>query len=142
MIYADTSALLKRYLHEHASDDFDALFMSQGPLSTSRLGILEARCSLARRRRNRQIDKAIESKAAGELLNDIRDGALVLHAVSDTHYSAAYGLIENLSTTPLHSLDAIHLAIAQEIRASAFATADKTQADAAAALGFTVHRFY
>lgn len=142
MIYTDTSALLKRYLHEHASDDFDALFMNKGPLSTSRLGILEARCSLARRRRNRQIDKATESKAAGELLNDIRDGALILHAVSDTHYSSAYGLIETLSTTPLRSLDAIHLAIAQEIRASAFATADKTQADAAAALGFTVHRFY
>jgi uncharacterized protein len=142
MIYTDTSALLKRYLHEHASDDFDALFMSQGPLSTSRLGILEARCSLARRRRNRQIDKTTESKAAGELLNDIRDGALVLHTVSDTHYSAAYDLIETLATTPLRSLDAIHLAIAQEVRASAFATADKIQADAAEALGFTVHRFY
>lgn len=141
MIYTDTSALLKRYLHEPASDNFDALFMSQGPLSTSRLGILEARCSLARRRRNRQIDKATESKAVGELLNDIRDGALVLHAVSDSHYAAAYALIESLPTKPLRSLDALHLAIAREIGASDFATADKIQADAAAALGLTVHRF-
>jgi hypothetical protein len=36
----------------------------------------------------------------------------------------------------------LHLAAAEQLDASAFATANKTQADAAAALGFTVHRFY
>ncbi|WP_126444767.1 type II toxin-antitoxin system VapC family toxin [Sulfuricystis multivorans] len=142
MIYCDTSALLKRYLHEHASDDFDALFMNRGPLSISRLSIVEARCSLARRRRNRQIDSATEVQASKELLQDIRDGALVLHGVGDAHFSLACELIETLTAMPLRSLDAVHLAIAREIRATAFATADRIQAEAAAALGLAVHRFY
>lgn len=141
MIYADTSALLKRYLHEAFSQEFDDFFMNRGPLSISRLTIVEARCSLARRRRNGTIDAKIEKNAVKELHNDIRDGALVLHAVADEQISQAYNLIESLPKLPLRSLDAVHLAIARDVRASTFATADTHQADAAAALGFTVHRF-
>jgi predicted nucleic acid-binding protein len=142
MVYADTSALLKRYLHEAFSEEFDAFFLNRGPLSVSRLGLVEARCSLARRRRNKLIDRKLEQRAIKELQSDISDGALQLHAVADEQIAHAFHLIESLPTISLRSLDAVHLAIARDIHADAFATADKTQAEAAAALGFTVHRFY
>lgn len=142
MIYADTSALLKRYLHEAFSEEFDDFFLSRGPISISRLGLVEARCSLTRRRRNGLINPKVEQKVVKELHNDIRDGALKLNAVADDQVANAFHLIESLLAIPLRSLDAVHLAIARDLQANAFATADKTQAEAAAALGFTVHRFY
>jgi uncharacterized protein len=142
MIYADTSALLKRYLHEAFSNEFDDLFVSKGPISISRLGLVEARCSLARRRRQGLINSRIEKKAVNELNNDIRDGALELNAVADEQVASAFHLIESLPAIPLRSLDAVHLAIARDIQAQSFATADKIQAKAAHALGFTVHEFF
>ncbi len=42
----------------------------------------------------------------------------------------------------LKGKSAIITGAARGIGADSFATADKTQAEAAAALGFTVHRFY
>lgn len=142
MIYADTSALLKRYLHEAFSEEFDDFFRKRGPLAISRLGLVEARCSLARRRRSRLINPKLEQNAIKELHNDIRDGALQLHALADEQIAHAFHLIESLPAISLRSLDAVHLAIARDIQAKDFATADKIQAEAATALGLTVHRFY
>lgn len=142
MIYADTSALLKRYLHEAFSEEFDDFFRKRGPLAISRLGLVEARCSLARRRRDRLINLKLEQNTVKELHTDIRDGALQLHPIADEQIAHAFHLIESLAAISLCSLDAVHLAIARDIQAKGFATADKTQAEAAAALGFTVHRFY
>ena len=141
MIYADTSALVKRYLEEPFSEAFDALFQ-QGAIAISRLTVVELRCALARRRRNREIDVLRETCINAELAADIQDGALRLCSVGDADFAAAYQLIGRLADLPLRSLDALHLAAAEQLGASAFATADKTQAEAAAALGFTIHRFY
>ena len=73
---------------------------------------------------------------------DIQDGALRVGSVGDADFTAAYHLIGRLADLPLRSLDALHLAAAEQLGANAFATADKTQAEAATALGFTVHRFF
>jgi predicted nucleic acid-binding protein len=140
MIYADTSALVKRYIDEPFSAEFEAL-LQQGAMAISRLSIVEMRCALARRRRNREIDTERESRVNAELATDIQDGALWLGGFDDACLTAAYHLIGRLTHIPLRTLDALHLAIAEQISATAFATADKAQADAAEALGFTVHRF-
>lgn len=141
MIYADTSALLKRYITEPASDDFDRLFLAHGPLDISRLTVTEMRCALARRRRAGHIDAAIETAAITELRTDILAGALRVCAITDGHIVEAYAVIESVPTLPLRALDAIHLAVARHLAAGEFATSDKTQAEAARALGFTVHDF-
>jgi len=141
MIYADTSALVKRYLPEPFSPDFESMLQAN-TMTISRLSIVEMRCALARRRRNREIAPHHENRANAELAADIQNGALQVADVGNTHFTAAYHLIGRLSDLPLRTLDALHLAIAEQLAASAFATADKAQADAAAALGFTVHRFY
>lgn len=141
MIYADTSALVKRYLEEPFSAEFDAL-LQQGEMAISRLTVVELRCALARRRRNREIDALRENRINAELAADIQGGALHLGSVGDADFTAAYHLIGRLADIPLRSLNALHLAAAEQLGANAFATADKTQADAATALGFTVHRFF
>lgn len=142
MIYADTSALIKRYITEPASDDFDRLLLSRGPMEISRLTVTEMRCALARRRRAGQIDTSLEAAAIKELRADILDGALRVSPVADSHVVEAYALIESLPAIPLSTMDAVHLAIARDIAAESLATADKTQAEAARALGLTVHTFY
>jgi predicted nucleic acid-binding protein len=141
MIYADTSALVKRYLIEPFSAEFETLFM-QAPLATSRLSLVEMRCAVARKRRNRQITARIENRVTSEMATDIQDGALLISEIGATDFTTAFHLIDRLTDIPLRTLDALHLAAAEQMATSAFATADKTQADAAAALGFTVHRFY
>lgn len=142
MIYVDTSALVKRYLDEPFSADFEALLLDHGTMAISRLSIVEMRCALARRRRNREIDPVYESRANSELAADIQEGAFWVGGFGDEHLTAAYHLIGRLAHIPLRTLDALHLAIAEQVSATGFATADKTQADAAEAIGFTIHRFY
>ncbi len=141
MIYIDTSALVKRYIEEPFSSDVDVLLESS-PVAISHLSIIEVRCALARRRRNREIDALRESQVNAELAADIQTGSLRLYDIGAAHFTAAYHLIGRLAEFPLRTLDALHLAIAEQIQATAFATADRIQADAAAALGLTVHRFY
>lgn len=141
MIYADASALVKRYLDEPFSAEFEAL-LQQGAIAISRLTIVELRCALARRRRNRDIDALRENRINAELAADIHDGTLCVSGIGDADFTAAYHLIGRLAELPLRTLDALHLATAEQLAASGFATADKAQAEAAAALGFTVHRFF
>lgn len=141
MIYADTSALVKRYLDEPFSDEFEALFR-QGDMMISQLGVVEMRCALARRRRNREIEALYESRINAELAADIQDGAVRVASLDEGAFASAYHLIGRLAEVPLRTLDALHLAAAGQAAASGFATADRVQAEAAAMLGFTVHRFY
>lgn len=142
MVYLDTSALVKRYLQEPKSDAFDDYFTAAAPCAISRLSFVEMRCALARRRRNREISPTLEKEALEQLRLDVQDGAVVIHPVGDGQMAEAYHLIDRLESIPLRTLDALHLAIAGDIAATAFATADRAQADAAAALGFTVHTFF
>lgn len=142
MIYVDTSALVKRYLQEPGSDPFDTFFLSQAPLGISRLTIIEMRCVLARRRRANQVAPELEAQVLGAFRLDIQDGALVVAPFSEEDLTLADLLMDEVSTVPLRTLDALHLAVARHLTASGFATADKNQAEAARLLGLTLHSFY
>jgi hypothetical protein len=65
-----------------------------------------------------------------------------VHPVTDEHLIAALGLITRLGRYPLRTLDALHLAIAQDIQCRQLATADKTMAGAGGAAGLEVTRFF
>ncbi len=141
MIYLDTSALLKRYIPEINSDAFDAYFIGHAPLSISRLGLVEIRCALARKKRNKQITSGQEKAAMNEIRTDIQDGILAAYPVDDSHYAEALHLIDKLVKVPLRSLDALHLAIARSLDAHEIATADAVLRQAALALGMNVAYF-
>lgn len=141
MVYVDTSALIKRYITEANSDEFDAFFMARTPLAISRLTLVEMRCALARRRRNNEITALLEEQAMDEVRTDIQDGALIVHPINDDQVVHALHLIEQVAPLPLRTLDALHLSAALRINTREFATADKNQAEAAKALGLTIFTF-
>lgn len=141
MLYVDTSALLKRYITETNSDEFDAFFMARTPSAISRLTLVEMRCALARRRRNGEITSTLEDQVMDEVRTDIQDGVLAVHPISDAQVVHALHLIDQVAPIPLRTLDALHLSVALSITANEFATADRNQAEAANALGLTIFTF-
>lgn len=140
--YIDTSALAKCYVREPQSLRVLEWADAQGTPITAALTLVEFRCLLARRRRGGQIDSQIEQRALAEFDGHVRRGAWRIHPSPFAEYAAARDLIDILPDVALRALDAVHLAAARGSGADSFATADKTQADAATALGFTVHRFF
>ena len=63
VIYFDTSALAKWYINEVHSDDVEKYLQKHGPVAISDLTIVEMRCLLARRRREKSITSQIETEA-------------------------------------------------------------------------------
>lgn len=141
MIYLDTSALLKRYIMERESTAFEDFFAANAPFHSSRLTLVEARSALARRRQAGQITRKLESAAFEELRTDIQDGALVLHALADSHATHALHILAKVPKVSLRTLGALHLSIAQEIGAAKFATSDRNQGEAARLIGFELFFF-
>lgn len=140
--YLDTSALAKWYLNEPFSEEFSAFIQEQTTAAISRLTVVEFRCLLARRRRAREITKAIEARVYAAFEKDIGAGFLVVYPVADEHLVGALALISKLGRYSLRTLDALHLAIAQGIQCHQLATADRTMANAGKAAGLGVVRFF
>jgi predicted nucleic acid-binding protein len=107
----------------------------------SRLSVVELRCLLGRRRRNRDIDSSAQRKAIAAFEDDIGQGFLEVHPLEDQHAIAACDLLTSLDAVALRTLDALHLAIAIASGARIIATADDTFAKAASALRLRVERF-
>lgn len=103
--------------------------------------MVELRCLLGRRRRNKDIDAAAERRAAAAFESDIAQGFLELHPLEDRHAIGAGDLLIRLAAVPLRTLDALHLAIATAIGADTVATADDTLARAAIALRLGIEWF-
>lgn len=128
-LYADSSAVLKRYLQEHDSTVAEAHLASDPVLVTSRLTEIEVRRTLAR-----DFDGADLTTLQRQFQADLDAFALVsLDAVT---CSDAARIAEQ---TGCRSLDAIHIAAA--LRAGArttFVTFDIRQAQAARSAGLHV----
>jgi predicted nucleic acid-binding protein len=139
--YIDTSALAKCYIREQRSLEVLDWVETSGEVATSSLVLVEFRCLLARRRRNASIDDTMERRALAEFDNHVRSGAWRLLHGGMGEFASARDMIDSIPTVPLRALDAIHLAAARSLDATAFATSDRKQAEAARALGFTVHDF-
>ena len=96
---------------------------------------------LARRRRNREIEPALERRMLQEFENDIARGILEVAPLEDRHAVRARDLLGRVPNVALRTLDALHLAIAIELEAPALATADANLAAAARALRLRVEWF-
>ena len=135
LLYIDTSALAKWYLNESCSEVVESLVQDEGSVATCGLTSVEMRCLLARRRRNREIDHAIEMRVLAAFEEDAQRGFLVQLAFAEPLFAAASRLIASLPDVPLRTLDALHLAIMREHNLARLATADTVMAQAAAQLG-------
>ena len=141
-LYVDTSALAKWYVAESDSDAFDDFIRSHSGAKISRLTVVELRCMLARRRRNREISAKVEEGAFKLFESDVRDGFLVVLAMNDAHFVGASDILQKLPQLPLRTLDALHLAVAGAHRTATIATADRVMVAAAKALKFDTHVFH
>ena len=141
VIYFDTSALAKWYIHEAHSDDVEKYLQKHGPVAISDLTIVEMRCLLARRRRDKSITAQIETEAFATLQEDIRRRFLTCHPLPEGLAAGTINLIALLPDVPIRTLDAMHLMIAKEISATELVTADRIIADGAEVLGIKVIRF-
>lgn len=140
--YIDTSALAKCYIREPRSLDVLDWLDTHDTVVTSPLALLEFRCLLARRRRAGQIDSTLEISALSRFDADVLDHVWQIPPETGPLFGQARGLIDLVPAIPLRALDALHLAYSRHYGADVFATADKTQAQAAQALGMTVFTFY
>jgi hypothetical protein len=141
VIYFDTGALAKWYISEAHSDDVEEYLQKHGPVAISDLTIVEMRCLLARRRRDKSITAQIETEAFATFQEDIRRRFLTCHPLPDGLAAGTINLIALLPGVPIRTLDAMHLMIAKEISAIELVTADRIMADGAEALGIKVIRF-
>ncbi len=139
--YIDTSALAKCYIREPRSLEVVDWAVQRKGATTAVLALVEFRCLLARRRRAREIDGALERGALAQFDSHVRNNAWRIHQGTFGEYADARDLIETLPDLPLRTLDALHLAAARSINATEFASSDDTQVKAARALGFTVFDF-
>jgi len=141
IIYFDTSALAKWYLNEARSEEVEKYVQEHGPVAVSQLTVVEMRCLLARRRRERNIDSKMEAQIFATFQEDIRQNFLICHPFPENLAAGAVNLLSVLADVPLRTLDALHLMIAKEIQTDVLATADKMMAAGGKMMGFSVVRF-
>jgi hypothetical protein len=139
--YFDTSALAKWYINEARSEEVERYIQEHGPVAISDLTVVEMRCLLARRRRERNITATIEMEIFATFQEDIRQKSLICHPLPHGLAEGAVNLMSVLSDIPLRSLDVLHLMIAKDLPADVIATSDTIMAAAAKAMDFAVVRF-
>jgi predicted nucleic acid-binding protein len=128
-LYADTSALLKRYVDEPDSERAVELLVSDTQLVTGRHTIVELRRNLAR-----LLAPTDASAARADFAADLASLSLIELDAATCELSATIA-----EQTGVRTLDALHLGAARRLgTALTFLTFDVRQAQAARSLGFTV----
>jgi predicted nucleic acid-binding protein len=138
-VYCDTSALLKLYLPEPGSDQFNALLEGRDDVLVSDLAVTEVISAVARRLREGAIPREAARRLQHAVLARLDEG--VYHRVEltrDVHRRAEHFLL-TLLDTPLRAADALHLALATAAHAAAVASFDQRLVAAARGVGLAVY---
>jgi predicted nucleic acid-binding protein len=136
LIYVDTSLLLAAYAPESGSGLANQILSAHSVRFLSDLVVAELLVGLARKVHLRELtrDQADQIRAIFE--KHMQEGYLLRVSLHST-FSEEAGRLAFLSTLPLRTLDAVHLAAAVEL-GGALATFDRRLAVAARALGVPV----
>ena len=138
-LYCDTSALLKLYLPEPGSDEFNEIVQGRDDLLVSDLAVTEIVSAAARRLRQGSLTREAARRLQHAILGRLDEG--VHHRVEltrDVHRRAEHYLM-TLPPAPLRAADALHLALATSARAASLASFDARLAAAARAVGLAVY---
>ena len=139
-IYLDTSALAKAYISEPGSDSVRSLIELASQTFISSLNITEMRCLLARRTRAGDFTAEVESRLWSAFQGDMQNEVFDLVRVEPAAFLQAAALIERVAPTPLRTLDALHLSIAEHLDLNQFIITDKQLAKAARTIGLNVEQ--
>ncbi len=136
MLYVDTSVLVAYYCPEPLSEQAEAAITSQSRPAISALTELELFSAVARKVREDGINRQDGERILAKFLSHLDSGYYTRFLVEDRHYRLAKNWIGQF-TTPLRSLDAIHLAIAS-LESSTMITSDEGLAKSAEVLAIDV----
>ncbi|HET9220554.1 MAG TPA: type II toxin-antitoxin system VapC family toxin [Terriglobia bacterium] len=132
-LFADSSALAKRYVADEKSEELDQLLQRATSLTVSVLCLPEIVSALCRRRRERTLSPTQYMTARSALEADLAD-ATVIQITDEVTVSC----VELLEKNALRSADAIQIACALAWHADVFVSADARQCAAAKASGLNV----
>jgi predicted nucleic acid-binding protein len=139
--YIDTSALVPWYIPEDCTPAVTTFLLKHKPVSVSSLTLVEFRSVLGRKKARREISADDEAIVHDAFIKELSDGVLVEQEIPRKTFEVAARLVAMFSRYRLYSLDAIHLAVAQETGARTFATADRDLAQVAREMGLKVAYF-
>lgn len=126
----DASAFAKRYVEENGSQLVDDICQETSELSLSVICVPEIISALNRRIREKRLSRRDYAIIKQRLSDDIHDAMLI---------NLTPGVIATSTTlleaSPLHAMDALHVACALEWGAELFVSSDKQQITAAKKAG-------
>jgi predicted nucleic acid-binding protein len=126
---------------EARSDDVEEYLRRTCPVYISLLTKAEMKSVLARRLREGHIDAETQGKVIATFEGDIAMGYLVLLPHTVGSFLVAESLLGSHPDIPLRTLDALHLGVMRSSGVNTLATADRTMASAARALGIECEAF-
>ena len=129
-LFLDSSAFAKRFVEESGSHEVEILCSQATELCLSVIGVPEIISALNRRLREKSLTRRAYAQAKQRLAEDVRD-TVVINLTQDVVHAS----IEVLETTPVRTMDAIHIASAMAWGADLFASADHRQLAAAKTAG-------
>jgi predicted nucleic acid-binding protein len=138
-IYCDTSALLKLYLPEPQSDEFNRLVEQRDDVLVSDLVVTEAVSAFSRRLRQGTLTSESARRAYAAIVQGLDAGVYGRVELTREVHRRAEHLLLTLTATPLRAADALHLALATAAHARSMASFDARMAGAARAVGLEVY---
>ncbi|MCX6855647.1 MAG: type II toxin-antitoxin system VapC family toxin [Verrucomicrobia bacterium] len=142
MSYWDTSCLVKLYVTETDSAQFDAYALTTSQMVTSEIARFEMWTTLRRKEAEGQIAPGAARALFQLFKDDVTNGEIILIPTDGAVKTAFDAIIDHchghLPPLPIRTLDSIHLAAARVAHESEIVTADKRLRDAAIFEGFSV----
>jgi len=129
-LFLDSSAFAKRFVEEPGSEEVEILCSQATELCLSVICVPKIISALNRRLREKTLTSRGYAQAKQHLSQDVRD-TVVINLTPDVVRTS----IEVLETTPVRTMDALHIASALAWGADLFASADHRQIAAAKTAG-------
>lgn len=135
MIYWDTSVILKLYVEEPDSLEWQHIAVSEEPpLRSSHLALAEMAHALRQLEQGKRIRRGAAAALHGRFRKDVEKGRFVLLPIGRDVIDQSVELA--LKAGGLRTLDGLHLASARLLRCTRMATGDTRLAQASERAGF------
>jgi predicted nucleic acid-binding protein len=135
MVYLDTSILAAYYCPEPLSKQAERRIRSSSEPAISELTEVELSSAVARKVRERDLDRQDALKILAQFHAHLESGRYLRLNLSVGHYRTAKSWLNQMEW-PLHTLDALHLAVAGAASAT-LVTADVQLANCAKGIGLS-----
>jgi uncharacterized protein len=138
-LYCDTSALLKLYVPEPGSEEFNAVVEAREDMMVSDLTVTELVSALSRRVRQGTVTRVLAQRVHDALMDRLDAAGYQRLDLTGAVHRRAEHLLMTLVQVPLRAGDALHVALALSAGARSLASFDSRLTTAARAVGLTTY---